>query len=289
MDVLLIDDIQFIAGKESTQEEFFHTFNHLRDNGKQIIISSDRPPKDIPTLEERLRSRFEWGLIADIQKPDYETRLAILTKKAESEQIDIDHEVLEIIATSVDSNIRELEGSLNRLIAMAQLSHERITPAMAENALSAINKPRDSRAITPELITGTVVRIHGRFARRPAGQKAQPGNRARPAIRDLHLPGNDQPFHHAHRRGIRRARPLHGDARLRQGGRIDGKRRGHAPHHHRHPPENRPAAEFPQDIRGLSRFFHRRVPLRREGFEGLFPNFHSPTATTVFIYYTTMG
>ena len=161
VDVLLIDDIQFIAGKESTQEEFFHTFNHLRDNGKQIIISSDRPPKDIPTLEERLRSRFEWGLIADIQKPDYETRLAILTKKAESEQIDIDHEVLEIIATSVDSNIRELEGSLNRLIAMAQLSHERITPAMAENALSAINKPRDSRAITPELITGTVCEYMG--------------------------------------------------------------------------------------------------------------------------------
>ena len=161
VDVLLIDDIQFIAGKESTQEEFFHTFNHLRDNGKQIIISSDRPPKDIPTLEERLRSRFEWGLIADIQKPDYETRLAILTKKAETEQIDISHDVLELIASHVDSNIRELEGTLNRLIAMAQLSHEPITLSMAEDALQVINKARDPRAITPDLIASMVCEYMG--------------------------------------------------------------------------------------------------------------------------------
>lgn len=161
VDVLLIDDIQFIAGKESTQEEFFHTFNHLRDNGKQIIISSDRPPKDIPTLEERLRSRFEWGLIADIQKPDYETRLAILTKKAETEQIDISHDVLDLIASHVDSNIRELEGTLNRLIAMAQLSHEPITLSMAEDALQVINKARDPRAITPDLIASMVCEYMG--------------------------------------------------------------------------------------------------------------------------------
>ena len=155
VDVLLIDDIQFIAGKDSTQEEFFHTFNHLRDNGKQIIISSDRPPKDIPTLEERLRSRFEWGLIADIQKPDYETRLAILSRKAENDHIDVDNDVLQLIAKHVDSNIRELEGSLNRLSARAQLTHERITIDLAREALDLIHHV-DPRSITPERIISVV-------------------------------------------------------------------------------------------------------------------------------------
>ena len=117
IDVLLIDDIQFIAGKETCQEEFFHTFNTLHDNGKQIIISSDKPPKDIKLLEDRLKSRFEWGLIADISNPDYETRLAILRKKAQLDNIIIDDEVLSDIATKIDSNIRELEGVLNKLIA----------------------------------------------------------------------------------------------------------------------------------------------------------------------------
>ena len=117
IDVLLIDDIQFIIGKESTQEEFFHTFNHLHTLGKQIIISSDKPPKDIETLESRLRTRFEWGLIADISSPDYETRMAILRKKAESDNLDIDDEVLSYIANNIKSNVRELEGALNKLLA----------------------------------------------------------------------------------------------------------------------------------------------------------------------------
>lgn len=157
VDVLMVDDIQFIAGKTATQEEFFHTFNQLHGSGKQIIISSDRPPKDIPTLEERLRSRFEWGLIADIQKPDYETRLAILRRKAEDEHIDISDDVLSFIAEKVESNIRELEGSLIRVNAEAQLKGTMpITRDMAEQSLVLIMGTRDPKRITPELIMQTV-------------------------------------------------------------------------------------------------------------------------------------
>jgi chromosomal replication initiator protein len=135
-DVLLVDDIQFIAGKESTQEEFFHTFNTLHGQDKQIIVSSDRPPKSLVTLEERLRSRFEWGLTADIQAPDLETRLAILRSKAERTGRHISDEILESIATRVQSNIRELEGALNRLIAFADLSGSSLTPSLVEIALA---------------------------------------------------------------------------------------------------------------------------------------------------------
>ena len=142
-DVLLIDDIQFIIGKESTQEEFFHTFNHLHTAGKQIIISSDRPPKDIETLEARLRTRFEWGLIADISAPDYETRMAILQKKIEMDSLqkyNIPDDVLEYIATNVKTNIRELEGSLNKLIALYKLQNtqEAIDIPLAAEALKDI-------------------------------------------------------------------------------------------------------------------------------------------------------
>ena len=136
IDVLLIDDIQFIAGKNMAQEEFFHTFNALHESGKQIILSSDRPPKDIQLLEDRLKSRFEWGIIADISNPSYETRLAILRKKAQSDNIIIDDEILSIIATRVDSNIRELEGTLNKLIATASLTNSPITMAMVEKVLN---------------------------------------------------------------------------------------------------------------------------------------------------------
>ncbi|MEW6401329.1 MAG: chromosomal replication initiator protein DnaA [Chloroflexota bacterium] len=135
-DVLLVDDIQFIAGKESTQEEFFHTFNTLHGQDKQIIVSSDRPPKSLVTLEERLRSRFEWGLTADIQPPDLETRLAILRSKAERTGRHISDEILETIAKRVQSNIRELEGALNRIIAFADLSGSSLTPSLVEVALA---------------------------------------------------------------------------------------------------------------------------------------------------------
>ena len=138
IDVLLIDDIQFIAGKKTGQEEFFHTFNTLYENGKQIIISSDRPPRDIPLLEERLKSRFEWGILADISMPDYETRLAILRKKVQTENIIIDDYILSVIATKVDSNIRELEGALNKIVAYASLTHSPITIEMAEKAINDI-------------------------------------------------------------------------------------------------------------------------------------------------------
>ncbi len=159
IDVLLIDDIQFIIGKESTQEEFFHTFNHLHGSGKQIIISSDKPPKDIVTLESRLRTRFEWGLIADISAPDYETRMAILRKKEELDnlkQYHIPDDVLQYIANNIKSNIRELEGSLNKLIALAVLEKKPIDINLASDALKDIISPDKNRVITPENIINTV-------------------------------------------------------------------------------------------------------------------------------------
>src|SRR5574340_866565 len=145
-DVLLVDDIQFIAGKESTQEEFFHTFNTLHGQDKQIIVSSDRPPKSLVTLEERMRSRFEWGLAADIQPPDLETRLAILRAKAERTGRQIPDEILESVARRVQSNIRELEGALNRIIAFADLSGQSLTPELVEAALADLLPQQIGRA-----------------------------------------------------------------------------------------------------------------------------------------------
>lgn len=155
IDILLIDDIQFIAGKERTQEEFFHTFNALYDNQKQIVISSDCPPREIPTLEERLHSRFEWGLIADIQPPDLETKVAILRKKAETDQIDLPDNVALFIASKIKSNIRELEGSLVRLTALSSLRGEPISISLAQEALKNIVEEED-RAVTIENIQKVV-------------------------------------------------------------------------------------------------------------------------------------
>lgn len=151
VDVLLVDDIQFIANKERTQEEFFHTFNALHQYNKQIIISSDRPPKEIPTLEERLRSRFEWGLIGDIQPPDYETRIAILRKKAEMENIRVPDEVLLFIAKRIQSNIRELEGALNRIVVQCSLSNNEINLETAGQTINDIFSTR-SRQVTVSYI-----------------------------------------------------------------------------------------------------------------------------------------
>ena len=161
IDVLLIDDVQFIIGKESTQEEFFHTFNVLHSAGKQIILSSDKPPKEMKTLEERFRSRFEWGLTADIQPPDYETRMAILKKNAESYNKVINEEIFDYIATNIKSNIRELEGAYNKVIAFAKLNNVEITLDNVEEALKDIISPNVVRQVTPKLIVDIVAEHFG--------------------------------------------------------------------------------------------------------------------------------
>ncbi len=179
IDVLLIDDIQFISQKESTQEEFFHTFNTLHESNKQIIISSDRPPKEIKTLEDRLRSRFEWGLIADIQPPDYETRIAILQKKADTDGLTVPNEVMAFIAKCIVSNIRELEGALTRIVAYASLTNQEITIELAESALKDIFSEQSVVQITPELIQEVVANYYNIRAEDITGSK-KPKNIAFP-------------------------------------------------------------------------------------------------------------
>ena len=161
IDVLLLDDVQFIIGKESTQEEFFHTFNALHTAGKQIILSSDKPPKEMEILDERFRSRFEWGLITDIQAPDYETRMAILKKNIYNYGIEIDEEILKYIATNIKSNIRELEGALRKVIANSKLNNMELSMALAEDALKDIIYPEAPKEVTPELIMNVVAEHFG--------------------------------------------------------------------------------------------------------------------------------
>ncbi len=161
VDILMVDDIQFIAGRESTQQEFFNTFNELHNDGKQIILTSDKPPKDIQRLEERLCSRFQWGLVADIQPPDLETRVAILRDKALREEIEVSDEVLQLIAGKIESNVRELEGGLTRLVAYSSLEGQPITTELAEAALKDIFNQRQHKQITAELIMRTVSDYYG--------------------------------------------------------------------------------------------------------------------------------
>ena len=161
VDVLMVDDIQFIAGRESTQQEFFNTFNELHNDNKQIILTSDKPPKDIQRLEERLCSRFEWGLVADIQRPDVDTRVAILRQKTVQEHIDVPDEVLQLIAGKIDSSIRELEGCLTRLVAYSNLVKEPITLELCESALKEVFDSRRHKQITAELIMNTVCDYYG--------------------------------------------------------------------------------------------------------------------------------
>ena len=161
VDVLLVDDVQFIIGKESTQEEFFHTFNVLHSAGKQIILSSDKPPKEMETLEERFRSRFEWGLTADIQPPDYETRMAILKKNAENYNKEIQEEIFQYIATNIKSNIRELEGAFNKVIAFSKLNKVEITLDNVQETLKDIISPDVVKQVTPQLIIDVVAEHFG--------------------------------------------------------------------------------------------------------------------------------
>lgn len=161
VDVLLVDDIQFIIGKDSTQEEFFHTFNTLHNAGKQIVLSSDKPPKEMETLDERFRSRFEWGLMADIQPPDYETRMAILKKNVDLYNNNIDDEILNYIATNVKSNIRELEGALKKVIAASRLNNIELTMQLAEETLKDIISPDTPMEITPSFIVKVVAEHFG--------------------------------------------------------------------------------------------------------------------------------
>ena len=156
VDVLMIDDIQFIIGKESTQEEFFHTFNVLHAAGKQIILTSDKPPKEMEILEERIRSRFEWGLMVDVGLPDYETRMAILRRKVEADDFDLSDDILNYIANNIKSNIRELEGALNKLLAYANLTKTNITMDIAMKELQNIITPDKPREVTPQLIIDVV-------------------------------------------------------------------------------------------------------------------------------------
>lgn len=160
VDVLLIDDIQFISGKESTQEEFFHTFNALHEAGKQIVMTCDKPPRDLNPLAERLRSRFEWGLIADIQSPDFETRIAILRSKAERQDLPVPTDVVQYLARRVTKNIRELEGSLNRIVAYAALNERHLTVDLAAAALDSLSGPRRTQ-LTPQPIIECVAQYYG--------------------------------------------------------------------------------------------------------------------------------
>ena len=202
MDVLMVDDIQFMEGKEGLQEEFFHTFNSLHGNNKQIVISSDRQPDSIPTLEDRLRSRFKWGLITDIQPPDLETRLAILRKKAEREPVPVSAEVLEFIATHITDNIRELEGALIRVTAFASLNREPLTAELAAKVLSDILSDRQPRPVTADVILAATSAmfgfseddLRGKSRRRPLVTARQVGMYVVRELTDLSYPAIAREF-----------------------------------------------------------------------------------------------
>lgn len=192
VDVLLIDDVQFIIGKESTQEEFFHTFNVLHAARKQIILSSDKPPKEMETLEERIRSRFEWGLLADVGYPDYETRMAILRRKEEMDKFHLSDEILDYIATNIKSNIRELEGALNKLVAFSNLEDTEITMEVAVRELQNIISPDKPKEITPQLVI-EIVAEHFNISTDQMISKNRSNNISRPRQIAMYLCKNMTP------------------------------------------------------------------------------------------------
>jgi len=182
VDMLLIDDIQFISGKEQTEESFFHTFNELHNANHQIVLASDRPPKSLPHIGDRLCSRFEWGLIADIQPPDFDTRLAILKAKAKQQEVEVTLDVLEFIAQRIQQNIRELEGSLNRAVAYAKLFGTILTPELAARAVQDITPAADQTTLTPELVMKAVAE---RFQLTPADLTGRKRDRATALARQV--------------------------------------------------------------------------------------------------------
>ena len=229
VDVLLVDDIQFIAGKERTQEEFFHTFNALYDLQRQIVISSDCPPKEISAIEERLRSRFEWGLIADIQPPDLETKIAILQKKAENERVMIPDDVAEYIARAIKSNVRELEGALTRLIAYASLTGSILNLVTAQQVLRNIIATQEKR-ITIDLIQK---KVGEQFGLREAGFESPLEHQSdRLPAADRDVPGEAAHLRVAsgNRPPVRRQAPHHGPALDQQDRRAAPQRQGFEPH-----------------------------------------------------------
>ena len=213
VDVLLIDDIQFLEGKIQTQEEFFHTFNTLHNANKQIVITSDRAPKRLEALEDRLRNRFEWGLITDVQPPDLETRIAILRKKAATERLTAPPDVLEFIASKIQTNIRELEGALIRVTAFASLNRQPVDLTLAEIVLKDLIPEGGEPEITAALIIAQTASYFGLSIDDLCGSEPQPGAGDRPADRDVPVPGAHRPVAAQDRPAVRRPRPHHGDAR----------------------------------------------------------------------------
>ena len=213
-DVLLIDDVQFLEHKERIQEEFFHTFNSLHEAGRQIVMSSDRPPRDIATLEDRLRSRFEWGLITDIQPPDLETRIAILRRKVKYDGIDVDDaEVLTFIASRVSTNIRELEGALTRVVAFSSLTGRSMDVELAQDVLRDVFPQGEAAAVSIERIQRARLRALQRQLRRAHGRPPLAEHRLSAAGRDVPLARADRLVAAEDRQGVRRPRPHDRDPR----------------------------------------------------------------------------
>ena len=223
VDVLLIDDIQFLEGKIQTQEEFFHTFNTLHNANKQIVITSDRPPKRLEALEDRLRNRFEWGLITDVQPPDLETRIAILRKKAATERLTAPPDVLEFIASKIQTNIRELEGALIRVTAFASLNRQPVDLTLAEIVLKDLIPEGGEPEITAAVIIAQTAAYFGLSIDDLCGTEPEPGPRHRPPDRDVPVPRADRPVAAEDRPAVRRPRPHHGDARRPQDPSADGR------------------------------------------------------------------
>ncbi len=241
VDVLLIDDIQFLEGKEQTQEEFFHTFNTLHNAQKQIVMTSDRPPKLLENLEPRLRSRFGWGLITDVQPPDLETRIAILRKKAAQERLTAGSDVLEFIASKIQTNIRELEGALIRVTAFASLNRQQVDMALAEVVLKDLIPEGAEAQITSGTIMGQTAAYFGLTIDDLCGQSRTHAAGHGPADRHVSVSRADRPLAAEDRAAVRRPRPHHGDARRPQGTQSDGRTTQHLqPGHRADQPDQEP-------------------------------------------------